>query len=72
LSNYGGEYVRAHFGLDRSVLIDSSILTESIKVVIGGIEYQVVDLKPLKLIDDFSFEAILKRVDRTDVPENAM
>lgn len=70
LTNTGGSIARDNVGLARSVLIDDSIVANSIDIEINGIEYQLFSLKALKLNDSFAFEAILKRKDETDVPEN--
>jgi len=50
----------------------NNILLNSIKVVIENIDYRVINFKKIGLISDFSFEAILERLDRVDLPSSGV
>jgi hypothetical protein len=72
LTNFGGAFGRASYGGNRSILVDETILTDSTMLVINNEEYEIFSYQPLKLNDNFSFQAILKKVDKSNVPSNAM
>jgi len=67
----GGTISRASVGNVRGIVIDDIILFDATKIVLFNIDYQLFTFKALKLIDNFSFQAILKRAESTGTPANA-
>ncbi len=49
-----------------------NILLKAIKIVFDGLDYRLVSVKPIGLLSDFSFEAILDRKDRIDLPSSGV
>ncbi len=47
---------------------NNNILLKSIKIVIDGLNYRLVNVKPIGLLTDFIFEAEVDRMDRVDLP----
>ncbi len=47
---------------------NDNILLKAIKIVIDGLNYRIVNVKPVGLLTDFIFEAEVDRMDRVDLP----
>jgi len=67
----GGTISRSAYGGNRSVVVDETVIANSTMLIVSGEEYQIFSYQALKLNDNFSYQAILKKVEKTDVPENA-
>ena len=50
------------------VNFNDNILLKAIKLVIDGLNYRVINVKPVGLLTDFIFEAEVERMDRVDLP----
>ncbi len=50
------------------VNFNDNILLKAIKLVIDGLNYRVINVKPIGLLTDFIFEAEVERMDRVDLP----
>lgn len=72
VTRIGGTISRTSVGHKRGVLLDKSLLNNSIQTEIETLKYYTYIVKPLKVIDNIFFEAILKLQDRTTQPENKM
>lgn len=71
LTRTGGTISRSTYGGNRSVLVDETVIANSTMLIIDDEEYQLFSYQALKLNDNFSYQAILKKAEKTDVPENA-
>jgi len=50
------------------VNFNDNILFKAIKLVIDGLDYRILNVKPIGLLTDFIFEAEVDRMDRVDLP----